>query len=39
MGNNKQPDNKWCRSFFTGLLNSKKEKVKMLPANEKGLNH
>ena len=35
MGNNKQPDNKSRRSFFSGLLNSKKEKVKMLTADGK----
>ncbi|TMI66006.1 MAG: hypothetical protein E6H07_08905 [Bacteroidetes bacterium] len=35
MGNNKQPDNKSRRSFFTDLLNSKKEKVKMLTADGK----
>lgn len=35
MGNKKQPDNKSRRSFFTGLLNLKKEKVKMLTADGK----
>ena len=33
MGNNKQPENKSRRSFFSGLL--KKEKVKMLTADGK----
>ena len=35
MGNNKQPENKSRRSFLSGLLNSKKEKVKMLTADGK----
>ena len=35
MGNNQQPENKSRRSFFSGLLNSKKEKVKMLTADGK----
>jgi hypothetical protein len=32
---NKQPENKSRRSFFNVLLNSKKEKVKMLTADGK----
>ena len=35
MGNNQRPENKSRRSFFSGLLNSKKEKVKMLTADGK----
>ena len=35
MGDNKQPANKSRRSFLSGLLNSKKEKVKMLTADGK----
>ena len=35
MGNNKQPHNKSRRSFLSGLLNPKKEKVKMLTADGK----
>jgi hypothetical protein len=32
---NKQPENKSRRSFFNVLLNSKKEKIKMLTADGK----
>ncbi len=35
MDNNKNEANKSRRSFFTGLLNSKKEKVKMLTPDGK----
>ena len=35
MGDNKQPANKSRRSFLSGLLNSKKEKVKMLTPDGK----
>jgi len=35
MDNNKNETNKSRRSFFTGLLNLKKEKVKMLTADGK----
>ena len=35
MGNNKQPHNKSRRSFLSGLLNPKKETVKMLTADGK----
>ena len=35
MDNNKNEANKSRRSFFTSLLNSKKEKVKMLTADGK----
>ena len=35
MGNNKQPDNKSRRSFFSSFVKSKKEKVKMLTADGK----
>ena len=35
MDNNKNEPNKSRRSFFTSLLNSKKEKVKMLTADGK----
>ncbi|HWN87988.1 MAG TPA: hypothetical protein VNM35_02960 [Chitinophagaceae bacterium] len=35
MDNSKNEANKSRRSFFTGLLNSKKEKVKMLTADGK----
>ncbi|HEX6170650.1 MAG TPA: hypothetical protein VFZ33_13210 [Chitinophagaceae bacterium] len=35
MDNNKNEANKSRRSFFTGLLKSKKEKVKMLTADGK----
>jgi hypothetical protein len=35
MDNSKNEPNKSRRSFFTGLLNSKKEKVKMLTADGK----
>ena len=35
MGDNKQPANKSRRSFLSGLLTSKKEKVKMLTADGK----
>lgn len=35
MDNNKNEANKSRRSFFTGFLNSKKEKVKMLTADGK----
>ena len=35
MGNNQQPENKSRRLFFSKLLNSKKEKVKMLTADGK----
>ena len=35
MGNNKQPGDKSRRSFFSGLLSPKKEKVKMLTADGK----
>ena len=35
MGNNQQPESNSRRSFFSKLLNSKKEKVKMLTADGK----
>ena len=35
MDNNKNEANKSRRSFFSGFLNLKKEKVKMLTADEK----
>jgi hypothetical protein len=35
MDNNKNENNRSRRSFFTGFLNSKKEKVKMLTADGK----
>ena len=35
MGTNKQPEHKSRRSFLSGLLNTKKEKVKMLTADGK----
>ena len=35
MDNNKNETNRSRRSFFTGILNSKKEKVKMLTADGK----